>query len=85
MAKVLLTADAVGQVHRLPGGMIRRINETMERLQNWPDVSGAKALRRELKGHWRIRCGDWRIVFRPVGETVYIVGVDNRRDVYEEV
>src|SRR5205085_1599496 len=44
-----LTPMAVRQLHRLPGGMVRRIDEVLERLEHWPDVSGAKPLRGKLK------------------------------------
>lgn len=31
---------------------------------------------------WRLRVGDWRIVFTEEGETYLAVRVDNRRDAY---
>ena len=83
MGRVVLTPAAQKQMAALPGGMIRRINEVLSRLQRWPDVSGAKPLQRNLKGNHRIRCGDWRVLFRVEGETVIVWAVDNRRDVYE--
>ncbi len=36
-----------------------------------------------LKGCFRLRCGDWRIVFRPSGDDLFVTAIDNRRDVYE--
>jgi mRNA-degrading endonuclease RelE of RelBE toxin-antitoxin system len=62
--------------------MIRRINDALERLAEWPNVSGAKPLRGNLKGCIRLRCGDWRIVLRPVGDDLIIIAIDNRKDVY---
>lgn len=82
MAIVLLSPDAQGQLARLPGGMLRRVNDVLERLANWPQVSGAKPLRGALAGSHRIRCGDWRVIFRPRGEDVLVTAIDNRRDVY---
>lgn len=83
MGKVVLKADAARGFEEAPTGMIRRINEALERLEHWPEVSGAKPLRGSLKGCFRLRCGDWRIVFRPVGDDVIVIAIDNRRDVYE--
>jgi mRNA interferase RelE/StbE len=83
MAIVLLSAKAQEQMDRLPGGMLRRVNDVLERLERWPQVSGAKPLRGDLAGSYRVRCGDWRVVFRPRGQTVVVTAVDNRRDVYE--
>lgn len=47
-------------------------------------MSGAKPLRNEWKGHYRIRIGDWRVIFKVVRPNVIVVRVANRRDVYEE-
>ena len=82
MATVLLTPEARRQLAELPGGMIRRINDVLERLQSWPIVSGAKPLRGKLAGSYRIRTGDWRVLFKVAADTVTIFQIDNRRDVY---
>jgi mRNA-degrading endonuclease RelE of RelBE toxin-antitoxin system len=47
-------------------------------------LSGAKPLRHGLKGHYRIRTGDFRIVFRAVADEVWIVRIEHRKDVYED-
>jgi len=83
MAKVNLTPDAVSGFGKAPTGMIRRLNDALERLEKWPDVSGAKPLRGNLKGCFRLRSGDGRIVFRPAGDDVLVIAIDNRRDVYD--
>jgi mRNA interferase RelE/StbE len=83
MAKVVLNPEAAEGFHRAPTGMIRRINDVLERLEQWPQVSGAKPLRGKLKGCFRLRCGDWRIVFRPTGDDLVVIAIDNRRDVYD--
>jgi hypothetical protein len=61
--------------------MIRRINDALERLEKWPHVSGAKPLRGKLKSC--LHCGDWRIVFRPTGDDLVVIAIDNRRNVYD--
>ena len=83
MVRVEITAEAQSQFLEVPNGMQDRILAVFERLADWPDVSGAKPLRRELKGAFRVRAGDWRVLFRPRGETVLVFRIDNRRDVYE--
>ena len=83
MARVVLNPEAIRGFNKAPTGMIRRINDALERLERWPEVSGAKPLRGKLKGCFRLRCGDWRIVFRPTGDDLIVIGIDNRRDVYE--
>ena len=44
-----------------------RVLSVFERLADWPRVSGAKALSGDWRGHWRIRTGDYRVIFRPEG------------------
>jgi mRNA-degrading endonuclease RelE of RelBE toxin-antitoxin system len=82
MAKVEFTAEAKRGLEEVPLVIRLRCYGIIERLQRWPDVSGAKPLRGELKGCFRVRTGDWRIVFRPGGSVVWIVRIDNRKDVY---
>ena len=47
-------------------------------------MSGTKALRGEWAGHYRIRTGDWRVIFRPVSPDVIIVRIKHRSEVYDE-
>ena len=55
----------------------------MGRLQRWPEVSGAKPLRGELSGYYRMRTGDYRILFRVEGECVRVERVGHRDRFYE--
>lgn len=42
-------------------------------------------MRGNLAGHYRIRTGDWRVVFRPDGDDRVVVSrVAHRREVYDE-
>jgi mRNA-degrading endonuclease RelE of RelBE toxin-antitoxin system len=80
---VRITPEAYRQIADLPVSIHRRVLSILERLERWPAVSGAKALRRDLRGCFRVRTGDWRVIIRPRGETVWVIAVDNRKDVYE--
>lgn len=84
MAKVIISPEADREVARMPRTIQLRFAEIVERLQRWPAVSGAKPLRRDLRGRFRIRTGDYRIVFGLAGDTVEIVRIDHRKDVYED-
>jgi len=63
-----------------------RVQDVFDRLTRWPNVSGVKPLRRSLKGAYRIRTGDWRVLFTVEVQTerVTVFRIDNRRDVYED-
>lgn len=69
---------------RVPPGMLQRVLKAIARLDQWPNVSGAKPLRGDLIGHYRLRVGDWRIVFRVEGTDALVVGVAHRKDIYED-
>ena len=62
------------------GSMIKTAIE--ERLMVDP-VGFGKPLRYSLKGHRRLRVGDYRVVYRIEKKTVVIVAIKHRKDVYE--
>ena len=39
-------------------------------------------LRHRYKGYWKLRVGDYRVVYRVVGQEVWVYRVDHRKDVY---
>ena len=53
------------------------------RLEDWPEVSGAKPLRGDLAGHYRMRTGDYRLQFHVEGEEVVVERVGHRDGFYE--
>lgn len=84
MVVVRLATDAQEDFQSLPLTMQVRVRDVFVRLTQWPNVSGAKPLRREWAGHFRIRAGDWRIIFRPVSPELIVVRIKHRREVYED-
>jgi mRNA interferase RelE/StbE len=61
--------------------MIKRAIE--ERLTNNPEVYG-KPLRRSLKGYWKLRVGDYRVVFKISGDDIRILAIIDRKAVYQQ-
>lgn len=62
--------------------MIRRAIE--ERLVTHPEIYG-KPLQRTLKGYWKLRVGDYRVVFKISGDEIHILGIIHRKEVYERI
>ena len=83
MARVTLELEAAEQFGRLPERIKARVANVIERLDNWPEVSGAKPLRGRLAGHYRIRTGDYRLQFRVQGDKVIIERMGHRDRFYE--
>ena len=72
-------------IPRLGEGVRARIARTIQhRLTTEPQRYG-EPLRGTLKGYWRLRVGDYRVVFRIVEQEVWILGVVHRREVYSRV
>jgi mRNA-degrading endonuclease RelE of RelBE toxin-antitoxin system len=55
----------------------------LERLEKWPNVSGAKPLRGNLAGQYRLRTGDYRLQFFVVNNDIVIEQVGHRDGFYE--
>ena len=62
--------------------MIKRAIE--ERLSSNPEVYG-KPLQRTLKGYWKLRIGNYRVVFKILENDILILGIIHRKSVYREV
>ena len=84
MATVELTAEALKQFARLPRVIQERVRKVLHRLENWPNVSGAKPLSENLAGRYRIRTGDYRIRFYLQREVIVVAQIGHRRDFYEK-
>ncbi len=65
--------------------MKKRIKTAIEsRLATAPHQYGMP-LRKTLKGYWKLRVGDYRVVFKIVDEEVWIFGIIHRKQAYEEI
>jgi mRNA-degrading endonuclease RelE of RelBE toxin-antitoxin system len=56
----------------------------VERLRNWPSVSGVRPLRGELAGHYRMRTGDYRMQFQVRADEVLVEKVGHRDGFYDD-
>jgi mRNA interferase RelE/StbE len=72
---------------------IPQLNETLkkrikkaieERLSISPHQYG-DPLRKTLKGYWKLRVGDYRVVYKVEGNEVWIFAIINRKDVYKKI
>ena len=75
--------EAAEQFGRLPERIKASVANAIERLDNWPEVSGAKPLRGQLAGHYRIRTGGYRLQFRVQGDEVIIERMGHRDRFYD--
>ena len=55
-----------------------------ERLITEPTKYG-KPLRKSLKRYWKLRVGDYRIIYKIENNEVFILGIIHRRKVYSRI
>ena len=86
MYEIRSTEEARENFKSLPLRIQVRVQDVFDRLTRWPNVSGVKPLRGSLKGAYRIRTGDWRVIFTvdDRAKRVTVIRVKNRRDVYDD-
>lgn len=60
------------------------MGKLFQRLEAWPNGSGAKALSGSLAGWYRLRTGDYRVRFRVKGENVIVDRIGHRSDFYDD-
>ncbi len=68
---------------RIPQAEAKRIMAELARLAADPTMSAGDV--KPLTGRpgtFRLRVGDWRVFYRVEDDTLWVVGVGNRKDVY---
>jgi len=69
----------------IPLNVQRRMARAIEtRLGSAPERYG-EPLKGTLKGYWKLRVGDYRVVYKIVGTEVWIFGILHRKQIYEDV
>lgn len=69
----------------IPTNLHTRIARSIDgRLTSEPTRYGVP-LRGTLKGYWKLRVGDYRVVFKVAGQEVWVLTILHRREVYEAV
>ena len=81
---VEITPTAFEQAQALNEPIYSRVMALIERLEHWPAVSGAKPLRHELAGRFRLRTGDYRVQFRVTGRVVVVEQIGHRDGFYSD-
>lgn len=65
--------------------MQERIRKAIEsRLMTAPQQYGVP-LRKNLRGYWKLRVGDYRVVFKVEGAVAYVLCIRHRKNISEDV
>jgi len=74
-AEVVLTEEARKGIEGVKNVVITaRMYRLVERLKDWPNVSGVKPLTGSLAGKYRLRTGDYRLQFHVETKRVKVEG-----------
>lgn len=85
MYRVHFSKSAEKEIAALPGPIVKRIAKAIDGLEVNPRPSGCKKLKGSKDSLWRIRIGDYRVVYS-IEDVLLIVDirkVGHRKDVYE--
>ena len=82
--RVEVAPAALRQLRKLDRAAQRRVQAAIELLATEPRPSGAKKLV-DGNGEWRVRTGDYRIVYEIQDNVllILVVAVGHRREIYE--
>lgn len=76
--------SAERELRNLPNPVIFRLTTLIQGLKDNPHPHGAKKMA-GTQDTWRVRDGDYRVIYRILGNilTIEITRVDHRREVYQ--
>lgn len=79
--RLLYTERAQRDIHQLEPAMKRRLARAMIRLSDDP-AHGTRKLTDPALGGYRLRVGDWRVIFDIEGNDIIVLRVGHRREIY---
>ncbi len=69
----------------LDNSVQKQINSAIEKkLVTFPEIYG-EPLRGKLSGYWKLRVGDWRVVYLIGDNEVFILGIRHRSRIYKVI
>ncbi|HAC25390.1 MAG TPA: type II toxin-antitoxin system mRNA interferase toxin, RelE/StbE family [Cytophagales bacterium] len=84
MYQILFKKSAEKELERLPKSAVKRISRAVDDLAENPRPPGSKKLEGQRESLWRIRVGDFQIIYfvEDVIRIVEIRRIGHRKDIY---
>lgn len=85
MYRITIKREALKELKLLPKQVVIRVSAAITKLAEDPRPDGCKKLKGYDGNQWRIRVGDYRVIYA-IDDTIKIVDVrhvGNRRDIYD--
>lgn len=74
-------------LNKLEKKSVTRIREAIQKLTEKPPVGDIKLMKGYTDGRYRLRVGDWRVIYQygqeKTLEILYILDIGNRGDIYK--
>ena len=82
---IIYHKDAIVDVKNIDKQILLRIKNSIEnKLTERPEIF-AERLKHELKNYWKLRVGDYRVVFKIDGKIITILAIANRNKIYDKL
>ncbi len=72
-------------LRHIPRNIKESLRKAIENRLAFDPLLYGRPLRQSLKGHRKLRVGEYRIIYRVSGDDVIILKIGHRREVYEQV
>ncbi|MHB2149146.1 type II toxin-antitoxin system RelE family toxin [Calditrichota bacterium LG25] len=84
MFKLIYARSVLKDLRRISNIHLPKIKEGIEELKNFPDLSQIKHLQNHPVADYRLRIGNYRVLFDVNWEKkeIYILKIGHRRDIY---
>lgn len=83
--EALYHPDIAKDLEKIPRNIRETIKRAIEdRLLTNPEIA-SEPLKRNLKGYRKLRVGDYRVIHKIQENSIFILKIGNRRDVYDKV
>jgi len=85
MYQIIISNSAEKDMEKLPVYALKKVEVAIDLLSEKPRPAGCKKLKGTHKNLWRIRVGDYRVIYSVADkiEVIDIRRVRHRKDVYE--
>lgn len=85
MYRIIFKKSAEKEILKLPSPAVKRISEEIDKLASNPRPEGSKKLEGKKESLWRIRIGDYRVIYliEDVIKIVEIRRIGHRKDIYK--
>lgn len=84
MYTIVISESALKQLHKMQNSFVKKIQKTIDKLAKEPRPPGVKKLKGTIEDLYRIRVGDYRMVYviDDIIRLVDIRKIGHRKDIY---